>query len=62
MYSDVCNQITYQNLSTSQCEAINEGILAKGMYTSVVKYWTVLRRVLFDYLGSQIDEAPTDIT
>jgi hypothetical protein len=53
MYSDVCASVNYPGMTQEQCRAVNDGILKKGMYTAVVKYWAILKRILFDFLGSQ---------
>ena len=41
IYSDVCQYVTYD--STPACETFNQGILKKGIYSSVIKYWDFLR-------------------
>jgi hypothetical protein len=55
VYADVCLYV--QELGTtdqalSECEAFNQGILKKGLYSSVIKYWDFLRQLNHDFLES----------
>lgn len=38
--------------SVEVCEAFNQGILKKGIYSSVIKYWDFLRQINHDFLES----------
>lgn len=50
IYSDVCQYVSYDNTTT--CENFNQGILQKGIYSSVIKYWDLLRQLNYDFLES----------
>lgn len=50
IYSNVCQYVPYD--SVTQCEAFNQGILKKGIYSSVIKYWDFLRQLNHDFLES----------
>ena len=50
IYSNVCQYVTYD--SVSDCESFNQGILKKGIYSSVIKYWDFLRQLNHDFLES----------
>ncbi len=50
IYSNVCQYVNYNN--TEECEEFNEGILKKGIYSSVIKYWDYLRQINHDFLES----------
>lgn len=34
------------------CESFNQGILKKGIYSSVIKYWDFLRQLNHDFMES----------
>ena len=36
----------------AECEAFNQGILKKGLYSSVIKYWDFLRQINHDFMES----------
>ena len=36
----------------TECEAFNQGILQKGIYSSVIKYWDFIRQLDHDFLES----------
>lgn len=48
IYSDLCQYVQYE--STPDCEAFNQGILTKGLYSSVIEYWDYLRQLNYDFL------------
>lgn len=50
IYSNVCQYVKYDSQDT--CEAFNQGILQKGIYSSVIKYWDFIRQTNFDFLES----------
>ena len=50
MYSDVCQHVVYD--SQTACEEFNQGILKKGVYSSVIKYWDFLRQLNHDFVES----------
>lgn len=47
VYSNVCQYVTYD--SRAACEDFNQGILKKGVYSSVIKYWDFLRQLNHDF-------------
>jgi hypothetical protein len=49
-YSNVCQYVQYDSQST--CESYNEGILKKGLYSAVIKYWDFLRQLNHDFMES----------
>jgi hypothetical protein len=50
VYADVCLFVPYE--STQLCEDFNQGILKKGVYSSVIKYWDFLRQLNHDFMES----------
>jgi len=55
VYSNVCEHVT--DFSTdpkikAECESFNQGILKKGIYSSVIKYWDFLRQINHDFMES----------
>lgn len=36
----------------ADCESFNQGILKKGIYSSVIKYWDFLRQLNHDFMES----------
>jgi hypothetical protein len=55
IYKNACNYMTYikyiassnlnitiQDIKVEECKAVNGGIMQKGVYNSVVKFWTQL--------------------
>ena len=55
IYADVCQFVEYDNFTA--CEAFNQGILKKGIYSSVIKYWDFLRQLNHDFLESNRSQA-----
>jgi len=53
VFSNVCEYIDEFKLDIAGCEAFNQGILKKGIYSSVIKYWDYLRQLNHDYSNSQ---------
>lgn len=58
-YNDLFNNIIYSNVceyaqydSQADCEEFNQGILKKGIYSSVIKYWDFLRQLNHDFMES----------
>ena len=63
-YNDDFNNLVYSNLCQyvdtfakdpaieATCESFNQGILKKGIYSSVIKYWDFLRQLNHDFLES----------
>ena len=55
VYSDICQYdpdfSTDPNVFNT-CEAFNQGILTKGIYSSVIKYWDFLRQLNHDFVES----------
>lgn len=41
VYANICDYVSYD--SKPICEDFNQGILKKGLYSSVIKYWDFLR-------------------
>eukprot|EP00831_Metopus_contortus_P034892 TRINITY_DN2778_c0_g1_i1.p1 TRINITY_DN2778_c0_g1~~TRINITY_DN2778_c0_g1_i1.p1 ORF type:complete len:220 (+),score=40.85 TRINITY_DN2778_c0_g1_i1:170-829(+) len=58
IYSNVCEYIPEFVSTKSTCEAFNQGILQKGIYSTVIKYWDFLRQLNHDY--SQSSRTSTD--
>jgi hypothetical protein len=59
-YNDLFNNIVYSNVcqyvkfdSQAACEEFNQGILKKGVYSSVIKYWDFLRQLNHDFMESK---------
>ncbi len=52
IFSDVCQYITEFTNDLANCESFNQGILKKGIYSSVIKYWDYLRQLNHDYNNS----------
>lgn len=50
VYSNVCQYVTFD--SKTACEDFNQGILKKGVYSSVIKYWDFLRQLNHDFMES----------
>ena len=50
IYSNVCQYVSYDSIT--KCENFNQGILKKGIYSSVIKYWDFLRQLNHDFLES----------
>lgn len=50
VYSNVCQYVSYD--SRAVCEDFNQGILKKGIYSSVIKYWDFLRQLNHDFMES----------
>mmetsp|Transcript_9977 Transcript_9977/g.9905 ORF Transcript_9977/g.9905 Transcript_9977/m.9905 type:complete len:229 (+) Transcript_9977:1883-2569(+) len=50
IYSNVCTYVNYT--SEEICTDFNQGILQKGIYSSVIKYWDMLRQLNHDFLES----------
>ena len=55
VYSNVCQYVNYDSRST--CEEFNQGILKKGVYSSVIKYWDFLRQLNHDFNESPRNNA-----
>jgi len=55
IYSNVCKHVGYED--TNACEEFNQGILKKGIYSSVIKYWDFLRQINHDFLESDRSDA-----
>ena len=43
--------------SRTACEDFNQGILKKGVYSSVIKYWDFLRQLNHDFSESPRDNS-----
>lgn len=41
----------------TDCEQYNQGILTKGIYSSVIKYWDFLRQINHDFVESDRSNA-----
>jgi hypothetical protein len=55
VYSNVCQYVSdFSSVPAIQaeCESFNQGILKKGIYSSVIKYWDFLRQLNHDFLES----------
>ena len=55
VYSNICEHVSDFNTDTTirnECEAFNQGILKKGLYSSVIKYWDFLRQINHDFMES----------
>ena len=52
IYSDVCKYGPFDVNEQSVCEGFDQGILKKGIYSSVIKYWDYLRQLNHDFLES----------
>jgi hypothetical protein len=60
-YNELFNAVVYSNLcdyvpalrSVAECEEFNQGILKKGIYSSVIKYWDFLRQLNHDFVESK---------
>lgn len=50
VYADMCQQVDYSSFTL--CEEFNQGILQKGLYSSVIKYWDFLRQLNHDFMES----------
>lgn len=50
IYNNVCQHVTFDSVEV--CESFNQGILKKGIYSSVIKYWDFLRQINHDFLES----------
>ena len=46
----MCDYVDFD--SKTDCENFNQGILKKGIYSSVIKYWDFLRQLNHDFLES----------
>ncbi len=49
MFSNLCYYVEALRLGESTCEAFYQGILQKGVYSSVIKYWDYLRQLNHDF-------------
>jgi hypothetical protein len=55
VYSNVCEHVSEfsgEAMTKAECEAFNQGILKKGLYSSVIKYWDFLRQINHDFMES----------
>lgn len=55
IYSDVCSYVSDFTATSdihNTCETFNQGILKKGIYSSVIKYWDFLRQLNHDFMES----------
>ena len=55
VYSNVCEFIddfSKNQATRTECESFNQGILKKGIYSSVIKYWDFLRQINHDFMES----------
>jgi hypothetical protein len=52
VYSNICEYVSDFNEEEQvrrDCESFNQGILKKGIYSSVIKYWDFLRQLNHDF-------------
>jgi hypothetical protein len=40
------------NTTQAECLEFNDGILQKGIYNSIVKYWSQLSQIRYDFFGT----------
>ena len=55
VYSNICEYVSDFNEDDTvrrDCESFNQGILKKGIYSSVIKYWDFLRQINHDFMES----------
>lgn len=52
IYSNICEYVPELTAVQTECEAFNQGILKKGIYSSVIKYWDFLRQINHDFMES----------
>ena len=55
VYSNVCQYVpefAADPKVQAECESFNQGILKKGIYSSVIKYWDFLRQLNHDFMAS----------
>ena len=55
VYSNICEYVSDFNEEDQvrrDCESFNQGILKKGIYSSVIKYWDFLRQINHDFMES----------
>ena len=56
-YTNTCPIIFDNQVEITLCESFNQGILQKGIYSSVIKYWDILMQLKTDYLNSKREVA-----